>query len=87
MLSNLDIFLAVGVMILSLYGLKRYCDAKKRRDEAEANRKFPHAHSSRSPYREYKNRNRAVNFFIMPFFIAVVYTVLRLTGTIGSIFS
>ncbi len=86
MFSNIDVFIAFGIIVLSLYSLKRYWDARKRYDEAEASWKFPHAHIQRSFCREYKSRNRALSFFITPFFAAVVYIVLRLSGTIDNIF-
>ena len=87
-LSYFDLLIALAVMILPLYLLKKYRDRQKKWEDFKANAQY-HNYSNTSPYTEYrhwKRENRTVTMFIMPFMAAIVYIVLRLNGTISNIF-
>ncbi|MCR5599548.1 MAG: hypothetical protein K6G33_02235 [Ruminococcus sp.] len=87
-LSYFDLLIAIGIMVLSLYCLKKYNDKQKKWEDFKANAQY-HNYSAPSPYTEYrrwKRNNKNITFFITPFMAAIVYIVLRLNGTIGNIF-
>ena len=86
-LQYFDIIIAIGIIVLALYLLKKHHDRTKKREEFESTAKylvFPS--SDYHEYRKWRANNRTITFLIMPFLIAIVYIVLRLNGTIGNPF-
>lgn len=85
-LSYFDVLLAMGLIALMLYGLKKYSDQKKRQEERESAAKFFIRTDYRSEYRKRKHENRTLSFLVMPFLIAIIYIVLRANGTLSNPF-
>lgn len=86
LIRNFDILIAIGLVVLLLYGIKNYSDRRKREEERENNLIYSFHSDRRSDYLKWKRHNRTVSFFAMPFLIAIIYIVLRLNGTIGNPF-
>ena len=86
MFDYLDVLLAFSLIVLSLWLIYKMYRSDRALDEARDNRMYVYHHdSSYDEYRRECRRNKKYGLFVGIIFVLIVYSVLRMNGTISSI--
>ena len=87
MFDYLDVLLAFALIVLSLWLIYKMYRSDRALDEARDNRMYVYHHeSSYDEYRRERRRMKKYGFFAGIIFVLIFYSVLRMNGTINSIF-